>query len=162
MMNNKPPAKSNKSLAALLLSLAAFSTLVGVSCGGSDERSPADSAPANQAAERKADEAQDTLNSAKRAGFTFVYVFRRPDGEALTGEDKKYLNDNSPPETNQWLLTADGKVATAGSNYKFMPRHLDALKKRFTVEDHSKPVETNAPDANANANAASRNSKDTN
>ena len=136
---------------ARLLSLAFFAAFpLSFSCGGAAVKPPANSAPANQS-ERKVDEAQENLNSVRRAGFTFIYAFRRPDQSALTSEDKKYLKDNSPPETNQWLLTADGKVAVAGSNYKFMPEHLEALKKRFTVEDHSKPAEDTAADKNTNA-----------
>lgn len=83
------------------------------------------------------DDFQDRLKSVKTGNFTFVYSFRRKDGEPFTGEDKKYLKQNSPADTNQWILTADGKAAVAGSNYAFTPVNLENLKKRFEVADHS-------------------------
>jgi len=80
-------------------------------------------------------------------GFSTVYVFKRKDGGVLTREDKKYLVDNSPPETNRRVLTDDEKASVMGSNYLFPPENLEALRKRFIVEDHSKPAE--APQTNA-------------
>ena len=73
----------------------------------------------------------------QKGAFSFVYVFRRKDGAALDPDDRKYLRANSPIETNQWVLTDDGKAAIAGSNYQFPLESLDALKKRFNVEDLS-------------------------
>lgn len=95
----------------------------------------------NQAAdstpEKKIDYFQENLNSVQRAGFNFIYSFRRTDAGNFTGEDKKFLKANAPAETNQWLLTEDEKAVVAGSNYKFTDEHLKNLRARFTVEDYS-------------------------
>jgi hypothetical protein len=100
------------------------------------------------------EDAAEKLEYVQKGAFEFVYVFRRKDGGALDGEDRKYLRFNSPVETNQWVVSDDGKTAIAGSNYQFPWEMLDALKKRFNVEDLSKPQpqqpETN-PEASSNA-----------
>ena len=104
--------------------------------------------------EKKRDEFQDAFNSVKVGGFDYIFVFRRPDNAPLTSEDKAYLKANSPADTNRWNLTEEGKVAIAGSNYKFTPANLEALKKRFVVEDYSKVKQENG--ANDNANSANK------
>jgi hypothetical protein len=96
-------------------------------------------------------DAADKLDFVQKGAFNFVYVFRRKDGAALETEDRKYLRAYAPTETNYWVVTDDRKTAIAGSNYQFPPESLDALKKRFNVEDLSKTKETQL-DANANAN----------
>ena len=100
----------------------------------------------------RTDDAAQKLESVRRQGFNFVYVFRRRDGAPLDPEDRKYLRANSPLETNQWIISDDGRAAIAGSNFRFPPASLDALGKRFNVEDLSRPPETEAP-ANSNANS---------
>jgi len=102
-------------------------------------------------APKTGDDVADKLEYVQKGAFDFVYVFRRKDGAALDSEDRKYLRAYSPIETNYWVVTDDQKAAIAGSNYQFPPESLDALKKRFNVEDLSKPKETK-PEANANAN----------
>ena len=97
------------------------------------------------------DDFAEKLEYVQKGAFSFVYVFRRKDGAALDSDDSKYLRANSPLETNYWVVTDDRKVAIAGSNYQFLPEALDALKKRFNVEDLSKPSEAN-PEANSNVN----------
>lgn len=97
------------------------------------------------------EEVADKLEYVQKGAFDFVYVFRRKDGAALDAEDRKYLRAVSPIETNQWVVTDDLKAAIAGSNYQFPAESLDALKKRFNVEDLSKPKETK-PEENSNAN----------
>lgn len=97
------------------------------------------------------DDFTEKLEYVQKGAFAFIYVFRRKDGAALDSEDRKYLRANSPIETNQWVLTDDTRAAIAGSNYQFPPEYLDALKKRFNVEDLSNPTAA-PPEANSNAN----------
>lgn len=145
--------------ATVILMLAVSLTLFGfMACRGGEKPTVNTAAPA-ATPEKKVDDFQDNLNSVQRAGFKFIYAFRRADGGIFNGEDKKYLKDNSPPETNQWRLTEDEKAVIAGSNYKFFPNNLEALRKRFAVEDYSKPelveenVNTNLAGENATANS---------
>lgn len=96
------------------------------------------------------DDFEDSLKSVQTGNFQFVYAFRKKDGSVFTSEDKRYLKQNSPGDTNQWILTSDEKAAIAGSNYIFTPENLNNLKKRFEVKDYSSII----IDDNSNTNSA--------
>jgi hypothetical protein len=83
------------------------------------------------------DDFEDRLKSVQTGRFQFIYAFRRRDGGVLASEDKKYLKQNAPRDTNQWVLTRDEKAAIAGSNYLFTPEILENLRKRFEISDYS-------------------------
>ena len=102
-------------------------------------------------AAEKTDDSAAKLETVKQQDFIFVYVFRRKDGAALDAEDRKFLRANSPPETNQWIVTEDGRAAIAGSNYQFSPANLESLKARFSLEDLSKPKDA-ITESNSNTN----------
>lgn len=98
------------------------------------------------------DDFQDRLKSVQTGGFDFVYALSRKDGEVFTSEDKQYLRETLPPDTNQKQLTSDNKALIIGSNYVFPPENLDALKKRFKIEDYSPKEETPKKEQNSNVN----------
>ena len=159
MMNSKigAPAPPNKSARHLLSALLVLLALIGAACANSRILESGNSSPtpvSSSTPEGPADDLQDNLGSVERMGFDFVYVFTRPDGGAFTGEDKTFLKNNSPGDTNQWRLTKDEKTVIAATNYKFSPQHLEALQKRFNVEDRSpKPAENASSNSNANTNS---------
>lgn len=95
---------------------------------------PAEKDAANQSSP---DDFDSRLKSVQSGNFEFIYSFRRKDGEVFISEDKRYLKENSPRDTNQWVLTTDEKAVIAGSNYPFTPENLDALKKRFEITNYS-------------------------
>jgi hypothetical protein len=92
------------------------------------------------------------LQSMKTANFDFIFAFRRADGGAFDSEDKKYLRANTPPGTNRFVSTDEGRAFIAGSLYAFSPENLIALRNRFLVEDYSKP-EAERQNTNQNTNA---------
>ena len=94
---------------------------------------PSETTPNNE----PRDDFGDRLKSVQTGNFQFVYAFRRKDGGIFVSEDKRYLKENAPPDTNQWVLTSDEKAAIAGSNYVFTPENLENLKKRFEVTNYS-------------------------
>lgn len=96
---------------------------------------------------------EEDLREMETAGFDYVFVFRRKDGGLFDEEDRKYLRQNTPIETNRWRATPDGKAFIAGSGFSFTPEQMDALRKRFTVEDYSKPEVKAAANNTANTNA---------
>lgn len=98
------------------------------------------------------DDFQERLKSVQTGGFEFVYALRRKDGEVFTSEDKQYLRENLPPDTNQKQLTSDNKALIIGSNYIFPLVNLDALKKRFKIEDYSPKEEIPKKEENSNVN----------
>lgn len=107
---------------------------------------------------------QEDLRDMQTADFDYVLVFRRKDGGVFDDEDRKYLRQNTPIETNRWTKSEDGRAYVAGSGFGFTPEQLEALKKRFVVEDFSKPevknaANSNAANVNANANTAANANK---
>jgi hypothetical protein len=78
-----------------------------------------------------------SLDTVRRGQYVKIYVIRRKDGEALQPDDKAYLRASTPMETGMWIVTEDNRTAIAGAGFEFEPKHLDALSKRFTVEDYT-------------------------
>ncbi|MCA1817338.1 MAG: hypothetical protein LC746_13275 [Acidobacteria bacterium] len=110
-----------------LLSICALAPLFSVGCnraGTSNAGAP------KSDFERK-------LATVRRGQYVKIYVVRRKDGEPLQADDKAYLRANTPMETGMWVVTDDARTAIAGANFEFEPKHLDALDKRFTVEDYT-------------------------
>lgn len=101
---------------------------------------PAQKDSANQSPQEDFD---SRLKSVQSGNFEFIYSFRRKDGGVFVGEDKRYLKENAPRDTNQWVLTTDETAVIAGSNYVFTPENLDALKKRFEITNHSIIIDGN-------------------
>lgn len=93
------------------------------------------------------------VETMRTADFDFIYVMKRKDSGVLTAEDKTFIKENSPRETNRFLLSDEGKAVVAGSKYKFLPEHLKALSSRFVIENFSKPDGETGNNANTNANA---------
>ncbi|HEY8559674.1 MAG TPA: hypothetical protein VIL74_04665 [Pyrinomonadaceae bacterium] len=102
----------------------------------------------------------EDLREMQTADFDYILVFRRKDGGEFDKDDQKFLRDNTPPETNRWRKSDDGKSFIAGSGFGFTPEQMTALQNRFIVEDYSKPEIKEAADkpANTNSNTANSNS----
>ncbi|CAN5365284.1 hypothetical protein BH20ACI1_BH20ACI1_01780 [soil metagenome] len=92
--------------------------------------------------ENKVADFQSDLQTMRTAGFDYIFVFRRKDGGVFDAEDKAYLKANSPSVTNRFILSDDDKAVIAGSGYEFPTENLEALRKRFDVEDYLTPKET--------------------
>lgn len=101
------------------------------------------------------DDYEDRLKSVQLMGFQFIYSFKKKDGSVFAGEDKRYLKENSPRDTNQWVLTTDEKAVIAGTNYVFTPENLDNLRKRFEVKEFSNPADNGNNNVNVNSNTNS-------
>jgi hypothetical protein len=78
-----------------------------------------------------------SIDTVRRGQYFKIYVIRRKDNEVLQPDDKTYLRANTPMETGMWIVTEDNRTAIAGAGFEFEPKHLDALNKRFTVEDYT-------------------------
>ncbi len=131
-----------------------FFLLVGLSCQPSQRvlegRQPVSTPVSGATPEKAIDDFEDRLKSVQTGDFDFVYAFRRKDGDVLSSDDIKYFKENSPWETNQRVLTDDKKALIAGSNFAFPPENLDALKKRFKIEDYSPEKEVLKKEPNSN------------
>ena len=129
--------------------------LVALGCQPSqtvlNDRQPTPEPSVASTPEIPVDDFQERLKSVQTGGFDLVYVFRRKDGNVFDAEDKQYLRENLPPDTNQKQLTSDNRALIIGSNYIFPLVNLDALKKRFKIEDYSPKDESNK-ESNSNVN----------
>lgn len=138
-----------------LISLLIF-LLIALGCQPSqtvlNDRQPTPEPTNESTPEIPIDDFQERLKSVQTGNFDFVYALRRKDGDVFTAEDKQYLRENLPPDTNQKQLTSDNKALIIGSNYIFPLENLDALKKRFKIEDYSPKEETPKKEQNSNVN----------
>ncbi len=100
------------------------------------EKPNAAATPPPSTAEDRQASFQNELEKMKTANLQYVFVFRRKDGGAFDGEDKRFLRGNLP-FNNRVVLADEDKAVIVGSNYKFPPDNLDALRLRFNVEDYS-------------------------
>jgi hypothetical protein len=141
----------------LALTLLVFALSFVFACQSATEKNVATPKP-TPTPEKKTDDFEGSLASVRTGSFNYVFAFRRPDGDIFSSDDKKFLKANSPNDTNQWVMTGDEKIVIAGSNYKFTPENLTALKKRFTVEDLS-PVPSAEESGSSNQNAQAPNVK---
>lgn len=119
-----------------------FAAALAAACGGSAENQNAargNSALAN--ANSSANAAPQTpldseLARVQRGNFRQIFVFSRKDGGKFSSEDKDYFRQYAPSEQiNQRLLTDDEKYIVAGTNFVFTTEQLEALQKRFVLED---------------------------
>ncbi len=110
---------------AVLLALA----LIGGGCNRSGSQP--------DAARNKLPAFERDLASVQRNNYQKVYVISRPDGGRLDAEDKAYLKTNMPIETTMRILTDEDRRLIVGTNFDLKPEHLDALNRRFRVEDYT-------------------------
>lgn len=101
-------------------------------------------------AETKKTTFEQDLRDMQTADFDYILVFRRKDGGAFDDDDRKYLRQNTPLETNRWTKSDDGKAYIAGSGFGFTPEQMEALRNRFIIEDYSKPEIKEAANKAAN------------
>lgn len=120
----------------VVLTCLIFFSLMNLAC---DNRSfeKANVSESSVAPEEKQSNFASDLQTMKTANFDYIFVFRRKDGGAFDGEDRKYLRANAPAETNRFVSTDDGKAFIAGSKFKFPPENLEILRTRFNIKDYS-------------------------
>ena len=119
--------------------------VASTACGGGGNQNSATSnvsrENANPANAAKTTETPQTpleseLARLQRANFRQIIAFSRKDAGKLTDEDKAYFRQYAPSEQiNQRLITGDSKYFVAGTNFVFLPEQIEALNKRFVVED---------------------------
>ena len=76
------------------------------------------------------------LQYIKEGGWAHVYVIARKDGEALDREDAAHLRANAP-KAGDTVITDEGRRAISGTNFDFTPENIEALRKRFSVENYT-------------------------
>jgi hypothetical protein len=121
-------------LALCLLSFACQNNAIGTNSSSTNQtvntvNSKADKPPIS--------DFEENLKSMQISDFEYIFSFKRKDGGKFDREDKDFLKETAPFQTNRWLLTKDETIVLAGSNYIFSPDILKKLGAKFTIEDYS-------------------------
>jgi hypothetical protein len=110
-------------------------------CGGSAPETPntntstATATPAGPSPSPLTD-FEEALRFVRNGQYTYVYVFSRKDGKPLQPEDSDYLKANAPQLVDK-AATKDRTKVVGGTNFNLEEGNMEALKKRFIVEDYS-------------------------
>ncbi|MEO6589253.1 MAG: hypothetical protein ABIP06_08085 [Pyrinomonadaceae bacterium] len=155
-----PFSRERRSKIVTLILMLSFAVLVLANFGCQPNQAIINSSKKNSAiaansAERPKDTFESALRGVQKSGFNYIFVIRRKDGEKFDKEGKVFVRENSPAETNQFVLTDEDRVVIAGSNYPFPEETLELLRKVFDVEDLSPPKPENS---NNNSNIKTNNS----
>ncbi|HBB88673.1 MAG TPA: hypothetical protein DC047_13770 [Blastocatellia bacterium] len=76
------------------------------------------------------------LDYIRKGGYTYIWVFSRPDGKPIDKEDAAFLRTNAP-QVVDWVTTDEGKKVIAGTNFDLAQGNLGLIKKRFVAEDYT-------------------------
>ena len=109
----------------------------GMGCGPENRSAANDDPTPAPTTEAKKKTFDDDLAAVRYNEYTYIFVLRRRDGRVIDGEDSKFIRANSPPETNQRLISDEGKAVIMGTNFRFYPGQWDAMNKRFDLRDLS-------------------------
>jgi len=119
-----------------------FTALVLTACGGhgpstSNTTSPAPSATATAVPSASPlTDLEEALRFIRNGQYTYVWIFSRKDGKPLQPDDSTFLKTNAP-QVVDWAATKDKKKVVAGTNFNLEEGNLEAIKKRYVVEDYS-------------------------
>ena len=95
------------------------------------------SGSSNQAPKPRTEFERDLI-LVKHGGFAHIYVFARQDGQSMQADDKSFLKAHAPDDVNStWVLTDSERRVIVGTNVDFTPENMNALVKRFAVEDYT-------------------------
>jgi hypothetical protein len=76
------------------------------------------------------------LDYIRKGGYTYIWVFSRPDGKTIDKDDAAFLRKNAP-QVVDWVTTDEGRKVIAGTNFNLAEGNLGLIKKRFTAEDYT-------------------------
>jgi hypothetical protein len=144
LMPTKKKRKMNVQIKFLVISvlvLLNFACQPNQTILNSGTKTPATDA---NSAERPKDTFESALRGVQKSGFDYIFVIRRKDGGVFDRDDRIFVRENSPAETNQFVLTDEDRVIIAGSNYPFPEETLEFLRERFNIEDLSPKKAENA------------------
>jgi hypothetical protein len=76
------------------------------------------------------------LDYIRKGGYTYIWVFSRPDGKTIDKDDAAFLRKNAP-QVVDWVTTDEGRKVIAGTNFNLAEGNLGLIKKRFAGEDYT-------------------------
>lgn len=79
------------------------------------------------------------IDEMRTAGFTFIYVLRRKDGQKFDAEDRGIVRLQTA-DANRRVTSDEDKAVVIGLNYAIPPKNMFVLFARFAVENYSPPL----------------------
>ncbi|MBK9215255.1 MAG: hypothetical protein IPM59_06590 [Chloracidobacterium sp.] len=79
------------------------------------------------------------IDEMRTAGFTFIYVLRRKDGQKFDAEDRGIVRLQTA-DANRRVTSDEDRAVVIGSNYAIPPKNMFVLFDRFAVENYSPPL----------------------
>ena len=123
---------------ALIIPVLAGGITLG-SCGGSKPTSSGEPVNAMQSSPAPTPKTgfEADLDYVRKGQYTYIWVFKRKDGQPLDKNDSAYLRTNAP-QVVDWVTTdAQKRYVVAGTNFDLAKGNLELLKKRFVAEDYT-------------------------
>jgi hypothetical protein len=91
------------------------------------------------------------IDEMRTAGFSFIYVLRRKDGQKFDSEDRGVVRLQTA-DANRRVTSDEDRAVVIGTNYAIPPQNMMILFERFAVENYSPPA--TPADTNTAANGA--------
>ena len=76
------------------------------------------------------------LQYVRNGQYSYIWIFSRKDSKPLDKADSAFLRTNAP-QVVDWVTTDEGRKVIGGTNFNLEEGNLEALKKRFVVEDYT-------------------------
>lgn len=76
------------------------------------------------------------LQYVRNGQYTYIWIFSRKDNKPLDKDDGAFLRTNAP-QVVDWVTTDEGRKVIGGTNFNLEQGNMEALKKRFVVEDYT-------------------------
>jgi hypothetical protein len=130
--------KAGAALQIFLAALAAVLLVSGCRRSGTANNPPDSESPSTGAASSPSPQTdfERTLQFVRNGQFAHVWVFSRKDGKPLDKDDSDFLRKQAP-QVVDWAATDDKRKVIAGTNFDLEQGNMEALKKRFVVEDYT-------------------------
>lgn len=122
--------------ARILIILFLFGCLTLCSCANSGSGSNAPVSAQSSPAPSPKTGFEADLDYVRKGQYTYIWVFGRKDGKPLDKDDSAFLRTTAP-QVVDWIITDQGNRVIAGTNFDLAQGNLEALKKRFVVEDYT-------------------------
>ena len=121
--------------------LIGFLSLLQTTCGSAPSNKTSTPTPEQSSASASPQSSPLTgfakdLAYIRNGGYSYVFIFSRKDKKPLDKDDSAFLRTNAP-QVVDWVITDEGRKVIAGTNFNLEEGNMEALRKRFVVEDYS-------------------------
>lgn len=127
----------SKSQPLVFVIIASLVWLAACNSGNTNTAPPANESPTAASSPPAAKTGFEAdLDYIRKGGYTYIWVFSRPDGKPIDKADAAFLRTNAP-QVVDWVTTDEGRKVIAGTNFDLAQGNLGLIKKRFVAEDYT-------------------------